>query len=187
MADLSRYVAHVVIGIAVPALLYWGLRRAARPAERPDSSDTGTLRFPRIWAWLGVLDVVLAAGLWIAMVVFTPEQVETDGPLVASIASGMAILGAVLAVTIWRTEVHVSGHGLVSVSPWTGQRQLAWTQVTSLRYSPTFLWIRLGGSDGTNVYVHLMLSGIPSFREAVRTHLGRELLEPIEPVLRSLR
>ena len=185
--ELLDLLGPALSGIAATAAIGWGLKRARQPAVAIDSSDTRVLRYPAIWAWLGIVAMLLSAGICAAAFLFAPEQIEQDGPVILGVFGALFALGLVFWLEMSVTAAHVSGHEIVLRSPWKGERRMAWNQVEEVRYSPQWTWYTLRSSDGTRMRIHRLLSGLPTFSELVLRQLEpRVYAQAVEELQRDI-
>jgi hypothetical protein len=185
--DLVRIAARLTGALVTGLLLGWTFRRARRgEARREGASDVLVLEYgPALRGLFPVLAVGFGAVYGVATLL-NPAQIEEPAaklfwPLV--LIEGLSLVGV---LETWGVRIELSQHGLRSRSPWTGRRQLAWVAIEAVTFSESWQWFVVRGTDGTRIYLHVLLPGLGTFRAHVRARVAPDVYRAADPYLRRL-
>jgi len=163
-----------IVAIAVPAILSWCMAAARRP-PRVDQA-TGAMILEYGWP-LRLIGVVTGVAMPIALVclafVFPPRTLQ-DALSAGALMLGFTLLGGVLLVETTRVRLWLHRGSIVSYSPWRETRTLRWAEVGKVSYSGTNKWFVIEGPRGVKIRAHVLLVGIGSLVEAIRTKIPPE-------------
>jgi hypothetical protein len=165
-------------GTVLTALLVaWIFHRARQSRARSDDlTDVQRLEYDLLLRWFFVVLVAASVGFLGLVFLFNPTGMDDPAKLIEPVAC-MVVLCLVGSMEAWLVRIELSEHGITSHSPWTGERRLAWGDITELAYDETWSWFVVRGMDGTKIYLNLLLKGLPSFSRAVRNHLDQQVYQ----------
>ena len=125
-----------------------------------------------VFAWLTLLIFCAIAGWQLKSP--PPRPGMESGQIIGAI---MLILFGLATITEVRGTAHrANPEGLRHVGPWSRSRFIAWSDVTSVRYSAMMQWFRVTGRDGTRIRVSQYLIGMPDFARLIKRHVPREAI-----------
>lgn len=185
--DSIRVVARLAGALATGGFLAWTLRRALRtPARSRDQSDVLLLEYAPALRWLFPIVGIGFATLYGVVTRFNPAGIEDpDAKLFAPTLLILAMTGIGFLET-WLVKIELSDYGLLSRSPWTGTRRIAWGEVEEVHFHEGWQWFVVRGLGGRRIHLHALLSGLSSFRMKLRERVERERFRQAEPYLAQL-
>lgn len=153
--DVLQYVlTAVVVGLVLGAM--------ARSARQPPvvTGDAIVLRYPRGLRWFLWFSAVLMLGM-LAWLVFEVASEDRDPGIVRLAWFGIPLFGVLGAVSLRepRVRLEIDGDGIRGETAFRGRRELAWRDLASVRYSPTWNWFVLRDRDGRLLRVSPFLRG----------------------------
>jgi hypothetical protein len=151
--------------LVMGAVMGWLARTRARPRA---PQEAHTLAHPRSTLVVGLVCTAffLVLAFWSALL-----PGKTGSPLVSLFFLAFAALGVPL-ILDYRNARHVlTPDGLRYGKLLGGGGLMRWTDVSTLRYSPSAKWFRLDLADGRVVRVSAMLQGLPEFAAAALTQV----------------
>ena len=159
-------------GAVMALVLGWLARSRQRDRSQAEQS---VLRYPRGTLILGVV----CSGFFLSLALLSFLFPGNDGSYVVSlIFFGFAFLGALLIVEYCRVAHHLEEKGIRSSSWIAGPGFLYWSDIRSVRYSPSMKWFRIEGRDGRILRVSVMLMGLPEFARAILREVPGFAIEP---------
>jgi hypothetical protein len=161
--------AAVVIGIVM---------NAARGRAKVDTATrSATLEYHAILkVFAGLAGILIPAVIVVAVAVAPPKKAG-DWYAVAGLLGGFGIGGGLFLAECFRKRVVMSPEGLVSHTLWARPLTIRWEEITAVKYSVAMSWFIVEATGGRVVRIHLMLTGLKTFAEAVRHYLKPEIYE----------
>lgn len=159
--------ASSLITLVVVAALMGAVARGLRvgPVEFDASQGRVELRFGsatrRISMLLWALTPVPFA-LWL----FEPKDY---GPAAATVFACCLAAGALAVSLEVQSTAWFDSDGVGTRSVWRGQKELAWSEVSQVSFSPASGWFVLRGRDGTKLRVSHLLQGADVFAKTLES------------------
>ena len=166
--QVSALVGAVSSALVIGALATYARRRL------PAKSQTDGFVVIRYSAAMSIMG-------WMALLVFSPIVVYSlvmfhEETNMIDRFAGLGVLALLVLSGFYlllesRSEIEWSEFEIRSSSLWTGQRSIAWTDVSSVKFSALASWFVLTSNCGMVIRVHSLMGGIPSFVGAVKQFL----------------
>jgi hypothetical protein len=162
----------LVVAIVVPLVLSGLVSAGAR--SRP---ALGQLCYPPAWRWFSLAMTILPPIFFASLALLqqrplAPKDVASLlGVILFILAIAMPLLLEVVRVRHVFDEAGLSFH-----SPWSRDRSLRWSSVSSLEWRSVIKWLDLRTSDGVTVHISPALSGLEAFAERALASLPPEVL-----------
>lgn len=127
-------------------------------------ADTGSvLKHPRSTLIIGLV----CGGFFLALAVVSHLFPGKDGSLWISLFFlGFSLLGSVIIVEYVRVRHNLEPQGMRFQPLFRAPGTLLWSDVSSIRYSPSAKWFRIETRRGQVIRVSAMLTGLPAFAQA---------------------
>ena len=162
-AELAGYVGAPL----VTALATWWLLHGGAD-EAPVEDGALVLRYPRSFAWFGL--VILAVGAGITVLIARSSDSDPLDLLAVFVVVGMP--GLAFVVIQRRERLRVTLDGLEARGAFGRVRQLRWAEVERVTFENSMSSLTFHGADGTTLRASVFYVGIVALAEVVERRLG---------------
>jgi hypothetical protein len=178
----SNTVSIAIISVVVPLLIAWMARAGAAGAVAP-----GEIRYSRAFRW-GTLFLGFAPSTGVAVLAalqkdpITPEVLRT----VVLLMLFFPTVAAPLLLEFLLVRHRFNDVGLAYHSPWSQERFLEWSEVTSARWRKYAKWLDLRTRSGVTVHLSPLLSGLGLFGATALVRIPADVLLASSPDARAV-
>ncbi|HXU04733.1 MAG TPA: hypothetical protein VN903_27410 [Polyangia bacterium] len=169
--EFNELAIAIVVPLVVPLMV--GLARGSGlSAAKP-----GELRYSRGLRWLGLSLFALPPLGLLAILVFVsqPLRPEDRAPFVAMLI-GFPLLAAPLVLEFFRVRHRFDDARFSFRSPWSKHRDVAWTDVASLKWRKFMKSLDLKSNGGQTFRISPLVAGLPAFGDMALAHIPAAVL-----------
>ncbi len=127
---------------------------------------------------------LLMPGFFLILIVaiLATEGIAKPGntPLVIGL-SAIALVAGFPVLEAFGVSIRLGDQSIIGCAPWRLPRTIDWNDIQSIKYSDSMKWFLIEDSNGTQIRVSILISGLGDFVTEIRTRLQPSTYQHARP------
>jgi hypothetical protein len=173
---------HVLVAVVVTIVTTLLFRASQRPAGFDRAADAHVLRHSTAFKLVGwVFGIAPAVGI---LALASLAKSRSDWIALVAMVVFFGGVGAAL-INEGRAKISLSERGVSAISPWRGQTEIEWGEISSVDYSKLAQWFVIKTRSGKVIRASNYLVGITTLLDYCREYLAANVYSEAERKYRS--